>query len=68
MLEANDDQSRGVRVGVIAYTLWGLLTIYWKQLDAFDAVELIAWRMACAAAVMAVVVSVRGTWPNVIAA
>lgn len=54
---------RGVQAGVAAYVLWGLLTIYWKQLDGFDPVELIGWRMAMAAVVMAVVVSVRSRWP-----
>lgn len=48
-----------------AYVLWGLLTIYWKQLTAFDAVELIAWRMSFAAIVMSIVVTLRGTWPKV---
>ena len=33
---------RGVQLGVMAYLLWGFLTIYWKQLAAFDAFELIA--------------------------
>ena len=46
-----------VAVAVVAYLLWGLLTIYWKQLERFDAAELILWRMSCAAVVMAVVVS-----------
>jgi chloramphenicol-sensitive protein RarD len=59
---------RGVQLGVIAYLLWGFLTIYWKQLDAFDAAELIAWRMLCAGAVMLVVVTVRRTWPAITAA
>jgi chloramphenicol-sensitive protein RarD len=49
---------------VAAYVIWGLLTIYWKQLSAFDAVELIAWRMACAAVVMAAIVTVRRSWPR----
>ncbi|MEM9749056.1 MAG: EamA family transporter RarD [Actinomycetota bacterium] len=51
-------------VAVVAYLLWGLLTIYWKQLERFDAAELILWRMACAAVVMAVVVSVRRSWTD----
>ncbi len=62
------DVARGVQVGVAAYLLWGLLTIYWKRLKGFDAIELIAWRMTCAAAVMAVVVTARRTWPNLRAA
>lgn len=60
--------SRGVRVGLAAYTLWGLLTIYWKQLGAFDAIELIGWRMLCAGAVMIGVVTARSTWPKLRAA
>ena len=57
---------RGVQVAVSAYLLWGLLTIYWKQLDAFDAFELIAWRMTFAGVVMAAIVTVRHTWPNIV--
>ena len=59
---------RGVQLGVTAYLLWGLLTIYWKQLKAFDAFELIAWRMSFAGVVMAVIVTVRRTWPNIVGA
>ena len=60
--------ARGVRVGLAAYTLWGLLTVYWKQLGAFDALELIGWRMACAGVVMIVVTTARRTWPKLIVA
>ena len=60
--------ARGVRVGLAAYTLWGLLTIYWKQLSGFDALELIGWRMTCAGVVMVGVVTARGTWPKLIVA
>jgi chloramphenicol-sensitive protein RarD len=55
-------QLRGVRAGIAAYVLWGLLTVYWKQLSAFDAIELIGWRMAMAAAVMALILTVRRRW------
>jgi chloramphenicol-sensitive protein RarD len=60
--------AQGVRLAVAAYLLWGLLTIYWKQLSGFDAFELIAWRMACAGVVMAIVVTARRTWPTVVGA
>lgn len=68
--QPDDDRAttRGVQVGVAAYLIWGLLTIYWKQLDAFAALELIGWRMACAGVVMAVIVTVRGQWPTLVAA
>jgi len=62
---AEAEVTRGVRVGLAAYVIWGLLTIYWKQLSAFQALELIGWRMVCAAVVMGVIVSVRGSWSRV---
>jgi chloramphenicol-sensitive protein RarD len=58
-------ERRGVQVGLLAYLMWGFLTIYWKRLDGFDAIELIAWRMLCAAVVMALIVSARRTWPTI---
>jgi chloramphenicol-sensitive protein RarD len=59
-----DDVSRGVRLGLLAYVMWGFLTVYWKQLDAFNALELIGWRMTFAAVVMAALITARGTWPK----
>lgn len=58
----NEELGRGVRAAVTAYVLWGLLTVYWKELTGFNAVELIGWRIMCASVVMAIVVSVRGRW------
>lgn len=48
-----------------AFVLWGLLTIYWKQLAGLDAIELIGWRVATAAGFMSIVVTVRGRWPAI---
>lgn len=59
---------RGLRAAILAYGLWGLLTIYWKQLAGLDAVELIGWRVATASAVMAAVVTALGRWPTVVRA
>jgi chloramphenicol-sensitive protein RarD len=52
----------GLRAAVAAFTLWGLLTVYWKQLVDFDPIELIAWRVASAAIVMSAVVTITGGW------
>lgn len=60
--------ARGVQVGFAAYLIWGLLTIYWKQLSAFAALELICWRMLFAGVVMAIITTFRGMWPTLIAA
>ena len=62
------EQHRGLRAAISAYALWGLLTIYWKQLSGLDAVELIGWRVASASVFMAIVVSVTGRWQPVIGA
>jgi chloramphenicol-sensitive protein RarD len=53
------ERRNGVRAAVLAYTGWGLLTIFWKELEEFDPVELIGWRIVCSTVVMAVVVTVR---------
>lgn len=60
--------STGVRAAVAAYVIWGLLTIYWKQLERFHPLELIGWRISMAAVVMAVVISIRSRWPIVLGA
>jgi chloramphenicol-sensitive protein RarD len=62
------EQQRGLRAAIFAYALWGLLTIYWKQLTGLDAVELIGWRVASAGVFMAIVVSTTGRWEPVLGA
>lgn len=55
-------QRRALAIGIIAYTVWGLLTVYWKQLERFDAYELITWRVCASAATMAVILTARRHW------
>lgn len=54
--------SSGIRAAVVAYTIWGLLTVYWKQLADFNAFELIGWRILTAGAVMIVVITAQRRW------
>ena len=56
------EQRAGIIAGFSAYVVWGLLTIYWKQLRAFDAFELIGWRITASAIVMAVVLTYTKGW------
>jgi chloramphenicol-sensitive protein RarD len=65
---ADTSTGRGVQIGFTAYLIWGLLTIYWKQLSAFDALELIGWRMLFAGIVMAIITTARGMWPTILEA
>ena len=39
----------GITLGFSAYTIWGLVTIFWKQLKSFDSFELIGWRITTSA-------------------
>ena len=41
-MPADPSSSRGVRLALLAYIFWGFTTVYWKQLDEFAAIELIA--------------------------
>jgi chloramphenicol-sensitive protein RarD len=63
-----EERRNGVRAAVLAYTGWGLLTIFWKHLEEFDPFELIGWRILCSTMVMAVVVTIRGRWGPLTAA
>ena len=63
-----DERSRGIRAAVAAYLLWGLLTVYWKQLHDFDPFELIGWRIISASLVMAGIVTAGRRWSVLLAA
>jgi chloramphenicol-sensitive protein RarD len=53
------NQQIGLQAALLAYTLWGLLTIYWKQLAHLDAFEMIGWRIMATTALMVVVIAAR---------
>jgi chloramphenicol-sensitive protein RarD len=52
----------GIVAGLIAYVVWGLLTIYWKQLHHFNAFELIGWRITASAIIMAIGLTATRRW------
>lgn len=49
----------GVLYGLTAYITWGLVTLYWKQLKAFSAIELIGWRISASAVILVLVMAAR---------
>jgi chloramphenicol-sensitive protein RarD len=55
-------QRLGVIAALSAYLIWGLLTIYWRQLHHFNAFELIGWRISSASIVMIIAVSATRRW------
>ncbi|MEQ8439815.1 MAG: EamA family transporter RarD [Ilumatobacter fluminis] len=65
---ADQRERAGLQAAIAAFTTWGLLTVYWKQLGEFDPVELIAWRVASAALIMSVAVTVLRRWAPVLGA
>jgi len=59
----SDDRLRaGIVTGVASYIVWGLLTLYWKQLGRFNAFELIGWRITASVAVMVVLLTATRGW------
>jgi chloramphenicol-sensitive protein RarD len=58
------DEQRGILFGLAAYLLWGLLTLFWRELHHFNAFELIGWRVLSSTAVMVVVLTVGGRWAH----
>jgi chloramphenicol-sensitive protein RarD len=57
-------QRHGVIAGVAAYLVWGALTLYWRNLDSFDAIELIGWRVICSAVLMAALLTITHRWQH----
>ncbi len=52
----------GILAAVAAFVIWGLLTIYWKALEGFNAFELIAYRITFSAVVLALLLSIGRNW------
>ena len=71
MSEDSTQRARaGVASGLSAYLMWGLITIYWKLLDDFDAFELIGWRIVTAVVLLVALVvaqrSIASVWAALI--
>lgn len=53
---SNSTERSGIAYGLGAYITWGLLTIYWKFLKQFNAVELIGWRITTSSIILLFVI------------
>ena len=56
----------GVLYGVIAYTVWGLLPLFWKPLGELDAVVVTAHRLIWSTVTLLIILSVTGKLPKFI--
>lgn len=64
----NDEVRTGAAIGFAAYLLWGLLTIYWKELHRFDPFELIGYRVAGSGVLLVAFLLVTGRLRPLLAA
>ncbi|MEF3273866.1 MAG: EamA family transporter RarD [Chloroflexus sp.] len=53
---------QGVLSAIAAYTLWGLLPVYWKALHGADAIEILAHRMVWSLLFLLGVLAMRRQW------
>ncbi len=60
--------SKGLGYALAAYGVWGLLPIYWKQLQAVPALEILLHRMVWSLFFLVVLVWVAGRWGRLRAA
>lgn len=72
MSQVNDAAARATKVGVIsaiaAYTMWGIAPVYFKQLQALPAMEVLMHRVVWSALILVVLIGALKQWPKVKAA
>lgn len=54
--------NRGILYGIGAYLLWGILPIYWKQIQHVDALEILGNRMLWSLLFCALLLTLRQNW------
>ena len=54
--------NRGILYGIIAYTVWGLLPIYWKLLKQFPALEIMSQRVVWLLVILVTILVLRKQW------
>lgn len=61
----NNEAKKGVIFAILAYTMWGLAPLYFKQLQAVPAYEILAHRALWSCVLIAGLLSVFKLWPQV---
>ncbi|MCZ2402265.1 EamA family transporter RarD [Paenarthrobacter sp. Z7-10] len=62
------EASLGVLLGITAYSLWGLLPLYFVMLNPAGAVEIVANRVVWSLAFCALLLTITRAWPKFLAA
>ena len=64
---ARSEQSKGLIYAVLAYTLWGMLPLYFLLLAPSGAFEIVAWRVLFSLAFCAFLITVTRQWRSFLA-
>lgn len=67
-VKAKDENTLGIWYGIAAYTIWGILPLYWKLMKAVPAIEILAHRIFWSFIFMALIVVLSGGWKPLFAA
>ena len=57
-----DERRAGILLGLLAYTIWGFLTIYWKALHDLGPFQLIGARIISSLVLLSVILAVTHRW------
>ena len=63
--QAKKDVRDGLAAGLIAYTLWGILPIYFKLVESVSSTEVLLHRIIWAIPFGALIIHLRRQWPDV---
>ena len=67
MPKALDRTAIGLAFAIVAYGIWGFLTLYFGSLIPAGAIEIVAWRILLSLAFCAILLTVTRGWPALIA-
>jgi chloramphenicol-sensitive protein RarD len=59
------DQRNGLITGIVAFTLWGLLPIYWKFLDNVSAIEILSHRVFWSLVFITFIITIQKRWSEI---
>jgi len=62
---ASDRHRGGLALGLLAYTLWGVLPLYFKLIEVLPATDIVAHRVIWSLPFLAVLITIARSWPKV---